>query len=67
MTPNEMKAIRRELGLTQAEMARVLCVDAGSVSRYERGALHPNGTIQMVYTELRLGWEPFQLKEVRRR
>lgn len=37
MTPAQLKARRLALGLTQAELAHELGIQAGSVSRYERG------------------------------
>ena len=43
MTPTEMKAVRSSLGLTQPEMARVVCVSPMSISRYECGVLAPSG------------------------
>ena len=64
MIPAEMKAIRASLGLTQTEMADVLCVTSISISRFERGALSPSGTVQMVYTELSAGWKPERLKTI---
>jgi transcriptional regulator with XRE-family HTH domain len=40
MTPEEFRAIRASLGLSQAALARLLVRDVMTLSRYERG-LHP--------------------------
>jgi transcriptional regulator with XRE-family HTH domain len=37
MTPDELKAARAELGLTQAEFAKVFQVDVRTVSGFETG------------------------------
>ena len=37
MTPNDLIATRVKLGLSQAELARVLDVPASTISRWERG------------------------------
>jgi len=37
MTPKELRFLRTELGLTQAELARVVHVDTQTVGRWERG------------------------------
>ena len=61
MQPEQMKAIRARLGLTQTEIAKVICVAKNTVSCYERGTLSPAPTVQMVYEELHAGWKPVRL------
>ncbi len=39
-----IRALRRRLGLTQAELARQLDTDPGTVSRWERGVTQPRAT-----------------------
>jgi DNA-binding transcriptional regulator YiaG len=43
ITPRELRFLRIELGLTQAELARIMHVDTQTVGRWERGEtpLHP--------------------------
>lgn len=36
MTPVEIKALRKSLNMTQGELAKVMGVHAGTVSRWER-------------------------------
>ena len=65
MTPEEMKALRRSLGITQSELATVLGLENGtSVSRFERGARTPSQTVQMCYRELKAGWTPEALLQI---
>ena len=39
LTPREIRALREQLGLTQAELARVTGIGEASISRWERGQL----------------------------
>jgi len=39
MTPDELKAIRARLGLTQAQLAEQLGVERNTVNRWEMGLL----------------------------
>ena len=39
MTPDDLATIRQRLGLTQAELARLLDVPDSTVSRWERGLM----------------------------
>ena len=41
MTPEEVKRIRQELGITQAQLAQLLGVHALTVSKWERGVGAP--------------------------
>lgn len=44
MTPDDLRAFRNKLGLSQAGLARALDVDVMTISRWERGAMaiqHP--------------------------
>lgn len=51
---NPLSRLRRELGWTQAKLARVLGVDVGTVSRIERGLIEVDGVwtlaLEMVRT-----------------
>lgn len=67
MTPDQMRALRRSLGLTQAEFGRVLGLTDRSVRLYETGHATPSSTIAMVYRELRDGWVPQELAAIRAR
>lgn len=42
MTPDEIKAIRQQFGASQEELARLLGINAGTVSRWERGLSTPH-------------------------
>ena len=42
MTPEEILALRKRLGLTQAELARRFKVDVSAISRLERGSRKPS-------------------------
>ena len=35
--PDLIKHLRRKYGLTQADLAGILCVDQGTISRWQRG------------------------------
>lgn len=41
MTPDQVKRIRQELGLTQAQLAQLMGVHALTVSKWERGVGSP--------------------------
>lgn len=51
---------RRELGLSQEDIAQDLGVDAGTYSRYERGLMTPRPALHRRLAEI-LQWEPAQL------
>jgi putative transcriptional regulator len=42
MTGHQICQIRKNLGLNQAELAQLLGVHGMTVSKWERGVLHPN-------------------------
>ena len=67
MTPVQMRAIRMGLGLSQTDMAKVLCISRNSLGRYETGEQPPSKLVSLCYAELRSGWVPSTLVEVRRR
>ena len=58
MTPTDYKEIRRELGLSQSELAGVISTTANTVARWEGGSRKPPDIVQFVYRELRAGWRP---------
>ena len=41
MTPEEIKSLRKELGLTQKELGDLIGANAESVARWERGERKP--------------------------
>jgi DNA-binding transcriptional regulator YiaG len=41
-TPGYLRSLREALGLTQSELARIIGVNKLTVSRWERGKLHPS-------------------------
>jgi len=41
--PIKVKAIRRRLGLTQAQFARMLCIGLGTLRNWEQGRTQPEG------------------------
>ena len=43
--PQQIKAIRAALGMTQAELARILGVSWNTVARWERGEMEPPGNL----------------------
>lgn len=51
----EAKFIRLEAGLTQGELARLLDVTPGAVSRWEAGDRIPRGEVALRYRELLRG------------
>jgi DNA-binding XRE family transcriptional regulator len=52
LSPSHLSEIRRKLGLTQEEMARVLAVSFVSVNRWEGGHSSPSGPIHDLYAAL---------------
>lgn len=41
MSSDQIAKARKAHGLTQAQLARILCVDVGTISRWERGIAEP--------------------------
>ena len=64
MTPDEFRQARRELGLSTAELARILNTDARTVRRYEadnvKSARAPNPIAARVLEWLSAGFRPPQ-------
>lgn len=59
MTPEEFRAIRNKLELTQEQLARVLDFQRGlRVSELERGAVKIGPRIDMLMQALKTGWRP---------
>lgn len=54
-TPQRMRAIRLELDLTQAEIAKALRVAERTVRAYEAGTRRPSGPVTAMYEALRDG------------
>lgn len=46
MTGEEIRTRRQQAGLSQVELARLLDVDVGTVSRWERGAMQPRPYVE---------------------
>ena len=58
MIPTDLRAIRRDLGLSQAAMACELGLGANgarTVRRYESGEIEPSGPVLRLYSEFRDG------------
>ncbi len=59
MTPNEFKQIRKQLAITQAELARWLGVeDKSRVSKYERGVSGITPVVSALMKAYRDGYTP---------
>ena len=54
LQPMEIRFLRTELGLTQAELARVVGKDAQTIGRWERGETAPHQSEEMVIRALAL-------------
>jgi transcriptional regulator with XRE-family HTH domain len=51
-SPETRRRVRREAGLTLAEVGRMLGVTGSTVSRWERGTMPPEGASRLVYAAL---------------
>ena len=49
---NPLLAKRKELGLTQAQVARLLGTKQSNVSAYERGVLEPGSAVEQRFVQL---------------
>lgn len=67
MSPEELRAVRLQLELSQHELAFVLQTSNTVISRYERGRARPSAQTMMLYQELKAGWTPQRLCKVRHR
>lgn len=58
MKPEEIKAWRVRLGLSQGKLAKALGVTVGAVSRWERGEMTPQPYLRLALTWLSAeqGW-----------
>ena len=65
MNPETMRTTRQDLGLSQEEMASVLCLSRHAIMRHEAGSHPPTAPVAMMYRELANGWEPQTLRDVR--
>jgi DNA-binding transcriptional regulator YiaG len=67
-SPKELRFLRTELGLTQAELARVVHVDTQTVGRWERGETAVQPAAEVVVRKLaieRLGLDaPLSIEEL---
>jgi len=52
MTKTQIKRLRLQLGLTQAELARTLCVHRSLVCHWETGERVPNGPALLLLKQL---------------
>ena len=52
LTPEARRWLRREAGLTLAEVGRILNVTGATASRWERGVMPPEGASRLVYAAL---------------
>jgi transcriptional regulator with XRE-family HTH domain len=61
MTPTALRTARKQLGLTQAELAAVLSLGAGgqgTVSRWERGDIALSGPVARLVSAYLDGYRP---------
>jgi transcriptional regulator with XRE-family HTH domain len=56
----EIEAARKQLGLSQADLAKKLGVNQASVSRFESGELAPNARTLLAVRALLAGIDPGQ-------
>ena len=52
MTPKQIKAIRRALGVTQQEIAQMIGATQVTIARYETGVSQPTGAYRLALEEL---------------
>ena len=55
MTPEEIKAARKELGMTQRELAYELGVDVGTLRRWELGQAKPSPYLGLALEQIKAG------------
>lgn len=60
MTPSEIQAFRRDMGLTQARMASELGCDLSTYRNYEKGRTTPPGFLMLALAQLKLRMEKSQ-------
>ena len=48
MSDKELRILRTEMGLTQAELARLLHRDAQTIARWEKGEVEPDGNAETI-------------------
>lgn len=52
LSPDDVKAVRKHLSLTQQQMSEVFGIAVATVSRWETGYMHPTGTMEMILKHL---------------
>lgn len=52
MTPEELKTRRKNLGLTQAQLAQILDVKENTVFRWEKGILPISRTVELAFENI---------------
>lgn len=57
LTPSEIQAFRREMGLTQSRMASELGCDLSTYRNYEKGRTTPPGFLMLALAQLKLRME----------
>lgn len=59
MTPTDFRAARKQLGLTQAELAPLLgYADKSRISEIERGAMQPGAAVVLLLRAYLAGYRP---------
>jgi DNA-binding transcriptional regulator YiaG len=48
ITPDELRALRRSLGLTQGQLADRLCLSREAITQWETGRAGPTGPAEML-------------------
>jgi DNA-binding transcriptional regulator YiaG len=52
MTPNQIKALRTALGLTQQQLADTIAATQVTIARWETGVSHPTGAYRKALNDL---------------
>lgn len=54
ITPEEIRALRGSLGLTQGELAQRLCLSREAITHWETGRSNPSGPAEMLLRQMQV-------------